>query len=610
MIVQSSCRSQSTSKDLKNLWQKNYRARIHELAIWDNSIEMAQENNTGHLQPSGKSCINDFSSRVEINDDIQNSKTKVRLTYVASGFGISGWNDLSTFVSRFPTNQHPFAQNGRFVDDIKSTSISCDPDTRIVIEEFVLSAVHNAPMDYIVPGMPVTNKAFTVNFVAIAQYSPHSDKLVSANFYWDASTVMSQLGSFEYAFNTLIRAKGDTAFNVGIESLSLAEGPRVAAFLANQSAESILPKTISSINSNNSKGSKPHNSRVLSPISGLDSVAVLAHDLPIIERDVNTKPIRQPVFSSVFAEQRELINFSKDSHEKTTLSGPNSALYQNEPNLSIVNNRDFLDEKTNSTITNSRGRSHYPVPKSLIFDNDESNEIPLRPSISIDPSKNKGHGIMSSEFDLIKEETKSFVLKDTSRFDSHVFSTAEQSDFDPTNSNCLYSRKPNVQLQSQGFSNIEVVVEESKSADLQSLSHRGMKRTPNTPNLIREGGRKGLVSSTLVPVGDNLDNLPNSSFMNPSQSRAINVSHLKSNITFGDTSDVVDSTLPINKLQKSDPRFSQTEEPIAPRGRVGSYVGKHNVSSLILGDAPPQESAPRPSSRVLQQPGGPSTVFS
>jgi carboxymethylenebutenolidase len=64
-------------------------------------------------------------------------------------------------------------------------------DDRIV-EEFVVRFTHSLDMDWMLPGVPATNRKVEFALVGIIRF--HDGKVANEHLYWDQATVLAQLG--------------------------------------------------------------------------------------------------------------------------------------------------------------------------------------------------------------------------------------------------------------------------------------------------------------------------------------------------------------------------------------------------------------------------------
>jgi carboxymethylenebutenolidase len=68
-------------------------------------------------------------------------------------------------------------------------------DDRIV-EEFVVRFTHTLAMDWMLPGVPATNRRVEFGLVGIVSFQ--DSKVASEHIYWDQATVLAQLGILEH----------------------------------------------------------------------------------------------------------------------------------------------------------------------------------------------------------------------------------------------------------------------------------------------------------------------------------------------------------------------------------------------------------------------------
>src|SRR5262245_45752352 len=77
------------------------------------------------------------------------------------------------------------------------------PDTQIIpvsrtigsnclVDEFVIKFTHTLQMDWLLPGIPPTNKAVEVATVTVVQFQ--EGKMASERIYWDQASLLVQLG--------------------------------------------------------------------------------------------------------------------------------------------------------------------------------------------------------------------------------------------------------------------------------------------------------------------------------------------------------------------------------------------------------------------------------
>ena len=61
-----------------------------------------------------------------------------------------------------------------------------------IVEECVVRFTHTLEMDWMLPGVPVTNRKVEFGLVVIIRFE--NEKVASEHLYWDQATVLSQLG--------------------------------------------------------------------------------------------------------------------------------------------------------------------------------------------------------------------------------------------------------------------------------------------------------------------------------------------------------------------------------------------------------------------------------
>ena len=71
------------------------------------------------------------------------------------------------------------------------------PTNRVVgdgqlVDEMHLAFTHSRQMDWLLPGVPPTNKKIEIDIVVVVQF--RGDKLACERIYWDHATVLRQVG--------------------------------------------------------------------------------------------------------------------------------------------------------------------------------------------------------------------------------------------------------------------------------------------------------------------------------------------------------------------------------------------------------------------------------
>jgi carboxymethylenebutenolidase len=65
-----------------------------------------------------------------------------------------------------------------------------------IIEEFVIRFTHTLQMDWVLPGIPSTNRK--VEFALVGIIGFERGKVASERLYWDQATVLCQLGILDH----------------------------------------------------------------------------------------------------------------------------------------------------------------------------------------------------------------------------------------------------------------------------------------------------------------------------------------------------------------------------------------------------------------------------
>ena len=73
-----------------------------------------------------------------------------------------------------------------------SETFGCDR----IVEEFVVRFTHTLQMDWMLPGVPVTDRGVEFAMALIIQFE--GSKIANERLYWDQATVLSQLGVLDH----------------------------------------------------------------------------------------------------------------------------------------------------------------------------------------------------------------------------------------------------------------------------------------------------------------------------------------------------------------------------------------------------------------------------
>jgi carboxymethylenebutenolidase len=92
--------------------------------------------------------------------------------------------ELRLFYSNHFLNQLP--------PDIETVPVSRTVGQDRVVDELILRFTHSIRMDWILPGVPPTNRRIEVPMVVIVQFDKH--KIAHEHLYWDMGSILLQAG--------------------------------------------------------------------------------------------------------------------------------------------------------------------------------------------------------------------------------------------------------------------------------------------------------------------------------------------------------------------------------------------------------------------------------
>ncbi|MGA8490446.1 MAG: nuclear transport factor 2 family protein [Terriglobales bacterium] len=103
---------------------------------------------------------------------------------IPTGMGGRGKNEVRTFY------------RDSFVHSLPSDIVN-QPTHRVVgddalVDELLLSFTHTTQMDWVLPGVPPTNKKVAVDLVAVVYF--RDNKICGERIYWDHARVLQQVG--------------------------------------------------------------------------------------------------------------------------------------------------------------------------------------------------------------------------------------------------------------------------------------------------------------------------------------------------------------------------------------------------------------------------------
>src|SRR5215831_6177256 len=120
---------------------------------------------------SAEAAINTMADRPSVN-------------HVPVMTGGVGRKQLTHFYDRYFIPQMP--------PDTKIVPVSRTIGQDRLIDEFVIKFTHSLQMDWLLPGVPATNKPVEVATVTVVQFQ--EGKMASERIYWDQASLLVQLG--------------------------------------------------------------------------------------------------------------------------------------------------------------------------------------------------------------------------------------------------------------------------------------------------------------------------------------------------------------------------------------------------------------------------------
>jgi len=401
--------------------------------------------------------------------------------------------------------------------------------------------------------------------VIIAQYG-EEDKLLNVRIYWDNASLLKQLGVFELAFHNMIKATGQLAsFSAAMESLNIADGHQIAMRLINptpMNASTLYPLDLFRESLQQSKPShsfatnyaprKTCNAFISFLVGGLDNLKELGRELPGLNQAKIEQHLKAPpaLKSSIFDQDIEETRSMRRS-EPAPFASDEDAQKQRHPASSFVT------------------KSIFGM---------EGDERPIhRPGISLDPTRNSST--------VFKEPTSPFQpsmpLTDRSRFDSHIFQDSP------------------MKVDRDGST--------GQRANLQASHFFG-------DSEFEETRRVNTQQKVALPFGTDSDEQQHSQGRQSSQAQMTSMAGHFHGCSFKQSESVPSQSLCKGASDGRSNRSSfqlgdNSDEARVDLPRFNERAAFSNKSQLQMGDNVPPELA-KISSRVLQPPGGRSTIFS
>jgi carboxymethylenebutenolidase len=140
------------------------------VAIWDE-----------HLRSEFVSRDTDAPTDTMVSDPYVN--------HVPTMTGGVGRDELKRFYKYHFVNANP--------PDIEITPISRTVGPDSIVDEMVVKFTHTCVIDFLLPGIPPTNRPVEIPTVVVAQF--RDGKLVSEHIYWDQASVLVQIGKLNPA---------------------------------------------------------------------------------------------------------------------------------------------------------------------------------------------------------------------------------------------------------------------------------------------------------------------------------------------------------------------------------------------------------------------------
>jgi carboxymethylenebutenolidase len=169
-----------------------------------------EENNaTNNLSPAQEALRKlwedhvryEFSTR-NTDDTLATMVDDAYVNHVPVLTGGSGRGELREFYSKRFIPQMP--------PDTEMTPVSQTIGEDQIVDEMVFKFTHSIPMDWMLPGIPPTEKRVEIPLVAIVRF--RDGKLAHEHIYWDQASVLVQIGLLDPV--TLPVAGVETARNV------------------------------------------------------------------------------------------------------------------------------------------------------------------------------------------------------------------------------------------------------------------------------------------------------------------------------------------------------------------------------------------------------------
>ena len=94
---------------------------------------------------------------------------------------------------------------GKWPADTRMTRLSRTVGTQQVVDELLISFTHDAPMEFLLPGVAPTGKQVDLPFVVVMKFE--EEKIAHEHIYWDQGSLLAQVGLMDQALLPVIGAE-------------------------------------------------------------------------------------------------------------------------------------------------------------------------------------------------------------------------------------------------------------------------------------------------------------------------------------------------------------------------------------------------------------------
>lgn len=131
-------------------------------------------------------CRYEFETR-DADATMETMVSAPYVNHVPTMTGGVGYDELKRFYRyHFIGNNPP---------DFRMTPVSRTVGENSVVDEFIAQFTHTTEIDWMLPGIPPTDRPVEIAVVAIVQFE--GEKLVHEHIYWDQASVLVQIGRLD-----------------------------------------------------------------------------------------------------------------------------------------------------------------------------------------------------------------------------------------------------------------------------------------------------------------------------------------------------------------------------------------------------------------------------